>query len=138
MKEVAAFDQASIVVRQLWRQVRIRHTFLFRLLLCLGWAAQAFAYSTGPDPGLNGVFGASTNCTLCHDNFPLNSGTGGVILSGQPASRSPGQTYALTVTVQPSTQPSSMVYGFQLSAVVDSTNQQAGTLTKVNNAVQIV
>jgi hypothetical protein len=118
--------------------MQIRHTLLFSLLLGLGWTAHVFAFSTGPNPGFNGVFGASRTCAGCHNSFSLNSGTGGVILTGQPDSWLPGQTYALTVTVQPSTQPASRVYGFQLSAVVDSTNQQAGTLTKVNDAVQIV
>src|SRR5438093_4642671 len=88
---------------------------------------------------MNGVFGATTNCTTgCHNTFAVNSGNGGVTVTGLPASWVPGQTYPLTVAVQPAT--GSGRYGFQLSAVIDSSNppQQAGNHAKVNNAVQVV
>jgi hypothetical protein len=121
--------------------MQIKHTFLFTLLLGLAWSGYVFAHEFGPDTGYNGVLGPSINCTSgCHNSFPVNSGNGDVSLTGQPASWVPGQTYPLTVTVQPATQPASVVYGFQLSAVIDGTNppQQAGTLAKVNNAVQVI
>src|SRR5690242_9820054 len=108
--------------------MQFKHSLFFTLCLVLTSATSAFAYSTGPDPGLNGVFGASINCTACHSSFPVNAGNGSVTLSGQPATWMPGQTYPLTVTVQPST--GSRRYGFQLSAVIDTTNEQAGTLAK--------
>ncbi|HYR43636.1 MAG TPA: choice-of-anchor V domain-containing protein [Terriglobia bacterium] len=120
--------------------MQIKHTFLFTLILGLFWIGYAFAYQLGPDTGLNGVFGTSvnSNCTSCHNSFPVNSGTGGVSVTGLPAAWVPGQTYPLTVTVQPAT--GSRVYGFQLSAVIDGTSplRQAGTLAKVNNAVQVI
>ena len=118
--------------------MKIKNTFLFTLILGLTWTGHVFAYVTGPNTGLNGVFGASANCTGCHDSFALNSGDGGVILTGQPASWVTGQTYPLTVTVQPAT--GSRVFGFQLSAVIDGANppQQAGTLAKTNGAVQVI
>lgn len=115
--------------------MQIKHTFLLTLVLGFALTTYVFAYSTGPDTGYNGVFGASINCTTCHNSFAVNSGNGGVTLTGQPTSWAPGQTYPLTVTVVPAT--GSTRYGFQLSAVVDSTNQQAGTLEKVNNTVQV-
>jgi hypothetical protein len=116
--------------------MNIKHTILFTLWLAFGWTASVFAYSTGPDPGVNGAFGTSTNCAVCHGSFLVNTGNGGVSLTGQPAAWMPGQTYPLTITVQPST--GSRRYGFQLSAIVDSTNQQAGILAKINNTVQTV
>ena len=116
--------------------MQIKHTFLLTLILGLGWTMYVFAYASGPDPGYDGVFGQNQNCTSCHSSFPLNSGNGGVTLSGLPASWTPGQTYTLTVTVGKAT--GSHVYGFQLSAVIDSTNQQAGTLAKVNGSVQVI
>src|SRR5262249_52397785 len=71
-------------------------------------------------------------------SFQLNSGNGGVSLTGQPSAWVPGQTYLLTVTVMPAA--GSRVYGFQLSAVIDGANppQQAGILASVNNAVQVI
>src|SRR5215831_14873030 len=118
--------------------MKIKHTFLFTMILGLAWTGYVFAYATGPNTGLNAVFGASANCTGCHNSFAVNSGNGGVTLTGQPSTWVPGQTYPLTITVQPAT--GSRVFGFQLSAVIDGTNppQQAGTLAKLNNAVQIV
>src|SRR3989442_2257134 len=118
--------------------MEVKHTFLFTLVLGLSWTVCLFAYSTGPDTGLNGVFGSSINCTSCHNSFAPNSGNGGVSVMGLPSSWTPGQTYPLTVAVQPAT--GSRIYGFQLSTVIDSSNppQQAGNLAKVNNTVQVV
>ena len=72
--------------------MHIKHTFLFTLWLALTWTTYVFAYSTGPDPGVNGVFGASINCTGCHTSFLVNTGNGGVTLTGQPSAWMPGQT----------------------------------------------
>src|SRR5262245_61114341 len=119
--------------------MKTKHTFLLTLVLGLAWTGWLFAYALGPDPGVNGVFGATNNCTTgCHNSFAVNSGTGSVALTGQPATYTPGQTYPLIVTVNPSTSPTSTRYGFQLSVVIDSTNQQAGTLARVNGAVQVI
>jgi hypothetical protein len=113
--------------------MQIKHTFFFTLILGLLWTVYAFAYSTGPDPGENGLFGQ--DCTSCHSSFRVNSGSGTISLTGLPASWTAGQIYALTVTVP---KPSgSRIYGFQLSAVADSTNKQAGSLARGPN-VQIV
>src|SRR5215831_5615325 len=119
--------------------MRVRHTLLWVFVIGLLSTANVFGYILGPDPGVNGVFGANLNCTTgCHNSFPVNSGTGGVTITGLPTSWTPGQTYPLTVAVLPATNPTSRVYGFQLSAVVDSTGKQAGTLAKVNATVQVI
>src|SRR5260370_31407279 len=114
--------------------MQIKHTFLFTLILGLSWTMYVFAYATGPDPGMNGLFGQ--DCTTCHSSFRVNSGSGAISITGLPASWTAGQIYPLTVTVP---KPSgSRIYGFQLSAVVDSTpNQQAGSLARGTN-VQVV
>jgi hypothetical protein len=119
--------------------MRVRHSLLLVFVIgCLS-TGNLFGYILGPDPGVNGVFGASLNCTTgCHNSFPVNSGTGGVTITGLPTSWTPGQTYPLTVSVQAATSPTSRVYGFQLSSVVDSTGKQAGTLAKVNATVQVI
>ena len=113
--------------------MRIKHTFLFTFVIGLIWTMYAFAYSTGPDPGENGLFGQ--NCTTCHSSFPVNSGGLAVTLGGLPATWTPGQTYTLTVTVPKPT--GSRIYGFQLSAVADTTSEQAGSLARGSN-VQVV
>jgi hypothetical protein len=113
--------------------MKIKHTFLFTFILGLIWTMYAFAYSTGPDPGENGLFGQ--DCTTCHSSFPVNSGSLAVTLTGVPATWTAGQTYALTVTVPKPT--GSRDYGFQLSAVSDSTSQQAGSLARGSN-VQVI
>lgn len=120
--------------------MQIKHTFLFTFVLGLVWVGCLFGYVLGPDPAQNGIFetGAVRACAVsgCHDQFPVNSSGGSVTLSGLPADGwAPGQTYALTVTVARAGQ---RTFGFQLSAVVDSTNQQAGTLTAGNSRVQII
>src|SRR5688572_28740917 len=104
--------------------MRTKHTFLFTLLLGLAWAGFLFGYSTGPDPGSNGIFGANTACNQagCHVGNPLNAAGGTLTLSGLLAEWTPGQTYPLSITIQ---RTGALTYGFQFSAVSDTTNQQA-------------
>jgi hypothetical protein len=117
--------------------MQIKHTFLFTLILGLGWAGYLFAYITGPDPASNGIFGDTQACATagCHVGNPLNAAGGSLSLSGLPAAWVPGQAYPLTVTVQ---RTGAVLYGFQLSAVVDATNQQAGTFTPGSARVKVI
>jgi hypothetical protein len=123
---------------ELERLMRTRHTLIVGFFLALLPVTEVFAHVLGPDPGVNGIFGAAQTCNQsgCHDSFALNLPNGSVAISGLPASWVAGQTYALTVTIKgPATQH---IYGFQLSAVVDASNQQAGTLKPGNGAVQVI
>jgi hypothetical protein len=78
----------------------------------------------GPSAGHTGA-PAEANCTSCHGDFPVNSGTGSVSISGVPANYRPGQNYSITVTTA---QGDAVVYGFQLTAI-DSTGVTVGTFT---------
>jgi len=117
--------------------MQIKHTFLFTLILGLGWAGYLFGYITGPDPGVNGIFGPAVTCAMsgCHEGNPVNAPGGTLTLSGLPANWVPGQAYPLTVTIQ---RTGAVLYGFELSAVVDATNQQAGTLTPGSARVKVI
>ena len=118
--------------------MQTRKALIVALLLALLRVTDLSAHVLGPDPGVNGIFGLTQTCNQagCHDSFALNMTNGSVAISGLPSSWVPGQTYALSVTIKgPATQH---IYGFQLSAVTDATNQQAGTLAKGNNAVQVI
>jgi len=118
--------------------MQIKHTFLFTLLLGLAWTGYLFAYILGPDPGMNGVFGAAQSCAIagCHTGNPENDGVGSVNITGLPSDGwTPGQTYALTVTIQ---RTGAHLFGFELSAVADATNQQAGTLTAGSARVRVI
>jgi hypothetical protein len=118
--------------------MQIRHTFIVAFFLVLLSVAEAFAHVNGPDPGVNGIFGLTKTCNQagCHDSFALNLTNGSVAISGLPSSWVAGQTYVLTVTIRGAA--TQHIYGFQLSAVVDATNQQAGTLKNANGAVQVI
>jgi hypothetical protein len=109
--------------------MKTKHTFAFTFILGLVWTGILFAYSAGPDPGVNGVFGsaASNTCAAsgCHNSFPLNQTGGSIAIGGLPTTWVPGTTYPITVTVSRS---GTVRYGFQFSAVFDSSNAQAGTL----------
>jgi hypothetical protein len=78
----------------------------------------------GPTPGHTGA-PAEANCTACHGDFPVNSGTGNVTITGVPKNYQPNQNHTITVTVA---QSDAVVYGFQLTAV-DSTGATVGTFT---------
>ena len=116
--------------------MEIKHTFLFTLILGLAWTGYLFAYAFGPDPAMNGINGASQTCNTvgCHTSFRLNDSSGSVSVSGLPSAWAVGQTYPLTVTIQRSNQ---RAFGFQLSAVVDATNQQAGSFASAG-IVQVI
>lgn len=65
------------------------------------------------------------NCTSCHGDFPVNSGSGNVVISGLPLKYIPGQHISLTVTVN---QEDGVVFGFQMTAV-DRLGRRVGTYT---------
>ncbi len=91
-------------------------------LLSSGQKAQASA--SGPSPSFTNAPGES-NCTACHVDFPVNSGSGSIRISGVPRSFISGQHIPITVKTS---QEDGVVYGFQLTAV-DSEGRAAGTWT---------
>lgn len=91
---------------------------------------KAYASANGPAPSHTNAPGES-NCTECHLDFPVNSGTGGVSITGIPRIYYPGQHIPVTVTTS---QEDGVVYGFQLTAV-DSLGRPAGTWM-LNDTVQ--
>jgi hypothetical protein len=118
--------------------MQIKHTFLFTLILGVAWTGYLFALSLGPDPAMNGIFGSTQTCASsgCHQGNPVNALGGTLTLSGLPEGGwTPGQTYELSVTIQ---RTGAQLFGFQLSAVADATNQQAGTLVQGHNRVKII
>lgn len=73
----------------------------------------ASASSSGPSPSFTGAPNEGT-CVVCHGDFDINSGSGGVVISGLPRNYLPGQEIDITVTVS---QSDAVVYGFQMTAV---------------------
>jgi hypothetical protein len=67
----------------------------------------------GPAPGHTNAPGEG-NCTACHVDFPLNSGSGSLSVSGLPANYKPGQQIPLTVTLS---QADAVAYGFELTSI---------------------
>ena len=65
------------------------------------------------------------NCTVCHSQFPVNSGTGNIKIAGLPKNYLPNQQIPITVTVN---QEDAVVYGFQMTAI-DSTGKKVGSYT---------
>jgi Reeler domain len=119
--------------------MQIKHTFLFTFIVGLIWTGYVFAYVTGPDPAFNGVFGTGQTCNAsgCHTGNPLNAAGGSLTIDGLPTASgwTPGQTYPITITIQRTGQ---RLFGFQLSAVADATNQQAGALAAGSGRVKVI
>ncbi len=82
------------------------------------------ASSSGPTPAHTNA-PRESNCTTCHADFSLNSGTGSTTISGLPANYLPGQVIPVTVTVS---QADAVIYGFQLTAI-NGDGAQIGTFT---------
>jgi len=108
--------------------MKTKHTFAFTFVLGLVWTGILFAYASGPDPGVNGVFGPGTACNVCHTGG-FNTG-GSITISGLPAAWNPGQVYPLSVTIS----RSAPRYGFQFSAVNNASLANAGSLSPGGNA----
>lgn len=103
----------------------------FALIAALaGGDEKALASASGPSPSFTNAPGED-NCTACHVDFPVNSGTGGVKIAGVPRIYMPGQQFNITVTTS---QEDGVNYGFQLTAV-DSEGRAAGTWT-LQDAIQ--
>jgi uncharacterized protein (TIGR03437 family) len=83
----------------------------------------------GPPAALTGAPG-EFNCTVCHSEFPVNTGGGAVTITGLPTSYTPGQEVNVTVTV---TFAGRTRFGFQVTALDDS-GRQAGTFTVTDSA----
>ena len=86
--------------------------------------AKVTASASGPTPSNTNAPGEN-NCTACHTQFPLNSGTGNITITGLPARWTPGQQIPLTITTS---QADGVIYGYQLTAI-DSLGRRAGTLS---------
>ncbi|MGH9949648.1 MAG: choice-of-anchor V domain-containing protein [Pyrinomonadaceae bacterium] len=71
------------------------------------------ASASGPSPSFTGAPGEG-NCTACHSDFPVNSGSGNIRIIGLPKNYLPGQQIPLTVQL---TQDAAVKYGFQMTAI---------------------
>lgn len=82
------------------------------------------ASASGPSPSHTSAPGEA-NCTECHSDFPANTGTGNIVITGIPPNYLPNQPIAVTVRVN---QADAVVYGFQMT-VLDSRGQRIGSYT---------
>src|SRR6476620_3854076 len=86
------------------------------------YGVKVSASASGPSPSHTNAPGES-NCTECHSDFAVNSGTGNVTISGLPANYLPNQQIAVTVRTN---QADAVIFGFQLT-VLDSRGNRVGT-----------
>jgi hypothetical protein len=104
---------------------RVLATAAALLLLLAPGRDPLLAFDDGPPAGFAGDPPGYNNCTLCHADYPLNSGDGSLAILGLPGAFVPGTTYDLMVRLQ---DPGQARWGFELT-VLDAANQQAGTLS---------
>lgn len=84
----------------------------------------ASASASGPTNSHTNAPGEA-NCTVCHTEFPVNSGVGEVLIEGLPQNYLPNQEIPITVTVNDA---DAVIYGFQMTAI-DSEGRRIGTYT---------
>ena len=80
----------------------------------------------------NGYHGESINCTSCHGGNSVNSGNGGISLTGLPLHYTPGQIYDLSLIVSGT---NTNGYGFQLIPKVN--DNVSGSLAAISNDMAI-
>jgi hypothetical protein len=121
----------SDAARQL-NYLKLTIIFIAVLVFTVGFAGYSARYeqvrasSSGPSPSFTGAPGEAS-CTVCHSEFPLNSGAGSVAIAGLPANYLPNQSIPLSVTVS---QADAVLYGFQLTAI-DARGRTVGTLAPI-------
>src|SRR5574338_344545 len=101
--------------------------FIYFTLVQPADSARVSASASGPSPSHTSAPGEA-NCTACHADFPVNSGTGSVTISGVPANYLPNQQVHVTITTA---QADAVIYGFQATAL-DISGHPIGTLTLQN------
>ncbi len=82
------------------------------------------ASASGPSPSNTGAPGEA-NCTACHSQFAVNSGTGSVAIGSIPANYLPNQQIPISVTTS---QADAVIYGFQMTAI-DNAGREVGTFS---------
>lgn len=85
---------------------------------------KAAASASGPSASRTNAPGEN-NCTACHSDFPVNSGSGNISISGVPANYLPNQPISITVKAS---QSDAVIYGFQMTAI-DNLGKRIGTYT---------
>jgi hypothetical protein len=98
--------------------------FVFGVVLFSNNIEKTRASASGPSPSHTDAPGED-NCTSCHSDFTVNSGTGSVTITGVPVNYRPGQPYQITVRTS---QVGATIYGFQMTAI-DSQGDKVGTYT---------
>ncbi len=98
--------------------------FVFGIQMFSTGIEKVSASASGPTPSHTGA-PEEANCTACHGDFPVNSGTGGVTITGVPANYKPNQQYQITVRTS---QVGATIYGFQMTTV-DALGRKAGVYT---------
>jgi len=101
-------------------------------LLSASEVAAAFLQSSGPLNHMASAPPRFINCTVCHSDRAINTGTGSVSIQGVPNEYVFGATYPITVSVEMQGQSR---WGFELT-VTDQEGQFFGSLTPTSALVQ--
>ncbi len=118
------FAGAVLVLPQVYQTVSL-------CLRPMGGSGRAMAFSSGPPSQRTGAPGDAGTCNTsgCHSGSATNSGSGQLLLTGLPASYTPGATLTgLQLTLQ---DPTASRWGFQLVAKT-AQGVVTGTLTPEN------
>lgn len=112
------------------RSIRIRPVASIAFVV---GALASLGYSNGPPDHMAGDPPDEYDCTVCHSNFPVNSGDGTLSLEGVPSGYTPGATYFLTVRL---TDPGQSRWGFEITAL-DPGGDEGGALLTESDSVQV-
>jgi type IX secretion system substrate protein len=107
--------------------LRALHTYGLLLILTFSFV-NAHAWSNGPPDGHAGNPPELNTCVSCHNTYDLNSGIGGVVITGIPTQYYPSTVYNIMVVIG---NTGLEHWGYQLTAL-NSDNQPAGTFLPPN------
>ena len=111
----------------------MKRNIIYLLFLILSTAAVVDINSNGSPSSSTGAPG-EVNCTTsgCHDDFLINTGGGitSITIANGVTEYTPGQTYSVTVSIS---QSAINRFGFQVVALADKDNSNAGTFNIVES-----
>ncbi len=105
---------------------KFTYVICFCSLLIVVFSFKGAFFSAAPPNNVSGAPGGGL-CTACHTTNPLNTGGGGVTITGLPTTFQPGQTYPFSVTISHGTANRTR-WGFEINAR-NTGNVGIGTFT---------
>lgn len=105
--------------------------FIGIVTLCTAFVLSNPNCPTGKTGAPSASTGSSSNCTSCHGDYTLNSGGGGIVVTGLPSTYVPGTAYSFSIKLNHGT-ADRKVWGYAIKAIDTVTRNVVGVWATTN------